>query len=174
MISFTKRAKIDAPADKVWAVFAHDFDNAYKWMASVPHSYAKANGEEFDGAKSAGRVCELDQGGIKASEKFLAYDEEAKTATVRIDFLDTPMVFPVKHNTLECSIVETEDGNSEMTWAFRSRIKPLAYLIWPLLRLGFGSFVGQIMEELVFYVENGTPHPRKLKANKKSELSASA
>ena len=50
---FTKKMKVNASVDKVWTVFAHDFDNAYKWMASVPHSYAKANGEDFDGAQSA-------------------------------------------------------------------------------------------------------------------------
>jgi hypothetical protein len=51
-----------------------------------------------------------------------------------------------------------------MTWKFRSNIKPLGLLLWPLLRIGFGKFVGEIMEELQFYVENGKPHPRKVKA----------
>jgi hypothetical protein len=45
--------------------------------------------------------------------------------------------------------------------------KPFGYLLWPLLRIGFGNFVGDIMGKLKFYVENGTPHPRKIKAMKK-------
>jgi hypothetical protein len=46
-------------------------------MASVPNSYAQSNGASFEGAHSDGRVCELspDKNGMKASEKFLAYDE---------------------------------------------------------------------------------------------------
>jgi len=125
--------------------------------------------ESFEGSQSDGRVCELsaDGKGIKASEQFLAYSEENKTATVRIDFLNAPAIFPVKFNTLEFSIIDLESGKSEMTWKFRSDIKVFGYLLWPLLRVGFGVFIGQIADELKFYVENGTPHPRKIKAMKK-------
>ncbi len=171
MVRFTKKADVAASAEKVWKIFAHDFDGAYKWMASVPHSYGKAVGEQFDQAHSAGRVCELnsDPKGLKASEQFLEYNEADKTCTVRIDFVNPPVVFPVRHNTLRFSVVETAENKSQMTWAFQSKIKPWAFLMWPLLRIGFGVFVGQIIEELVFYVENGTPHPRKLKALEKTK-----
>jgi hypothetical protein len=169
MVKFTKTTTVNASADKVWEVFAHGFNDAYKWMASVPHSYAQSNGEAFEGAQTEGRVCELspDGTGIKASEKFLAYDELNKTATVQIDFVNTPFLFPIKFNLLDSSLKETSDGQCEMTWEFRSKIKPLGYVLWPLLRVGFGKFVGNIMGELQFYVENGTPHPRKIKAMKK-------
>ncbi|MFT7613817.1 MAG: hypothetical protein ACI9J3_002797 [Parvicellaceae bacterium] len=170
MVKFTKTTKVNASTDKVWEIFAHGFNDAHLWMASVPHSYAQTNGESFDGAHSEGRVCELNpnQKGIKASEKFLAYSEENKTATVQIDFVNTPFFFPVKFNTLDFSLRETGADQSEMRWAFRSNVKPLGLIIWPLLRIGFGKFVGNIMEELQFYVENGTPHPRKMKAMEKN------
>ena len=173
---FIKRSDIKASTEEVWKVFAHDFDDAYAWMASVPRSYGKANGEKFDGAQSAGRVCELtpDSRGIKASEKFLAYNEVAKTCMVLIDFADTPAVFPVYHNTVEVSVVDAGGGQSKITWAFRSKIKPWAFLIWPLIRIGFGVFVGQIVEELKHYIENGTPHPRKIKAMNKAKAAANA
>jgi len=114
----------------------------------------------------AGRVCSLDgnPNGMKASEQFLAYDEEAKTCTIRIDFLNTMAVFPIDHNKVDFSIVDAGDGKSEMTWAFSSQIKPWAFFLWPVIRLGFGFFVGQIIEELVYYAENDAPHPRKVKA----------
>jgi hypothetical protein len=171
---FVKQATVNASADQVWSIFAHDFDNAYKWMASIPHSYAQANGELFVGAESAGRVCELSPSGtgMKASEKFLAYDEATKTCTVRIDFVDTPLIFPVQYNTLDFKVTETGEQRSEMTWVFRSQIKPWAYLMWPLIRIGFGAGVGRIAEELKFYVENGTSHPRKVAAMKRLENAA--
>ena len=83
MVKFTKTLKVKSSTDKVWEIFAHGFNDVHKWMASVPHSYAQTNGESFDGAHSDGRVCELspDQNGMKASEKFLAYNEDNKTAT---------------------------------------------------------------------------------------------
>jgi len=169
MVKFTKKAIVNADADKVWGVFAHGFNDAYKWMASVNHSFAKNNGESFEGCQSDGRVCELspDGKGIKASEQFLAYSEENKTATIRIDFLDAPSFFPVKFNTVEFSLKEIDGGKSEMTWEFCSNIKLLGFVLWPLLTLGFGKFIEDIMEELKFYVETGTPHPRKIKAMKK-------
>jgi hypothetical protein len=172
MIKFTKKAIVNANADKVWRIFAHGFNDADKWMASVNHSFAQTNGESFDGCQSDGRVCELSshKNGIKASEQFLAYNEEHKTATVKIDFLDAPSIFPIKFNTLNFSVKDIDGGKSEMTWEFRSDIKFFGFILWPLLRIGFGVFVGQIIEELKFYVENGTPHPRKIKAMKKQQL----
>jgi hypothetical protein len=171
MVKFTKTIKINASEEKVWAVFAHGFNEAHLWMASVPYSYAKSNGASFNGSHSDGRVCELNpnQKGIKASEKFLAYNDENKTATVQIDFVNTPFFFPVEFNTLEFSLLETGANESVMTWKFRSNIKPIGLLLWPLLRIGFGKFTKNIMEELQFYVENETPHPRKIKALKKQE-----
>lgn len=176
MVKFTKKITVDASTDKVWEIFAHGFNDAYKWMASVPHSFAQSNGEAFNGAQSDGRVCELTykKSGLKASEQFLAYNEAKQTATVRIDFVDTPRVFPVKFNTLDFSLRPLADGKSEMTWKFRSDIKWYGYLIWPIIRLGFGSFVWQIMEELKFYVENGTPHPRKITAIEKQQRKLAA
>jgi len=175
-MKFTKVRIMNASAAKVWQVFAHDFDDAYLWMASVPRSYAQANGEAFAGASSAGRVCELDDSpkSLKASEKFLAYDESKRTCTVRIDFLHQPAFFPVDHNEVDFSVVDLEDGRSEMRWAFRSEIKPWAFWLWPIIRLGFGVFVGQIVEELQYYVEHDAPHPRKVKAIGKAQLAASA
>jgi hypothetical protein len=107
-------------------VFAHDFDDAHEWMASIPHSYGKAVGEQFDGATSAGRVCELndDPNGLKASEQFLDYDEKSKTCTIRVDFVNTPRLFPIHHNELTFSVTESGSGSCETTWAVRSQLKP--------------------------------------------------
>jgi len=175
-MEFTRTITVNAPAEQVWAVFAHGFDDAYKWMASVPNSYGKENGTQFDRASSAGRVCQLqaDPSGLKASEQFLAYDESAKRCTVRIDFLDTPRVFPVRYNTVEFAVVDDAEGGSTMTWDFSSKIKPWAFPMWPAIRLGAARFITQIGEELAHYVETGSPHPRKIAALDKAEPRESA
>jgi len=41
-----------------------------------------------------------------------------------------------------------------------------------MLRVGLGSFIGQIDEELGRDVETGMPHPRKIKAAKATEMVA--
>jgi hypothetical protein len=120
-------------------------------------------------------VCELqsDPSGLKAPERFLAYDETAKTCTVRVDFLDTPKVFPVHCNSLDFSIVMDAGECSAVTWVFSSKIKPWAYVIWPVIRKGASVVVGQIGEELKHYAETGELHPRKAKALEKAELGKS-
>jgi len=175
-MKFDIHAKVNATADKVWKAFADDFDGAYVWMASIPHSYGVENGPKFDGAESVGRVCEIspNPNGLRVSEKFLAYDKETKTCTVRIDFVNTPFIFPIDHNRLEFEVRAAGDSQSDMTFGFRSQLKPWAFFMWPIIRLAFGVFVGQIVEELKFFVENDVPHPRKIKAMNKSKPIASA
>lgn len=167
-LKFTKTTKIDASAETVWTIFAHGFDDAYKWMAVIPNSYGKDNGHKFEGATSAGRVCETstNPSGLKASEKFLAYDEAAKTCTILIEFVDTPMFFPIYYNSLDFSLTSDGDGGSIITWDFRSKIKPWYFLMWPLIRTGAPAGIGRIGEELKHYAETGEPHPRKVKATK--------
>lgn len=175
-MKITKEMTINAPVDKVWKVWAHDFDNAHQWMASVPNSYAAAHGQRFDGARSAGRTCELTDkpNGLQAVEQFLNYDEGKRVATVRVDFANTPAGFPVRYNEVTVSMEDAGEGKTHMTWRFRSHIKPLAILMWPALRQGFNVFVGQIMEELQHFVENDQVHPRKQKALAKLAKKAAA
>ncbi|MFT6804157.1 MAG: hypothetical protein ACJA2H_001170 [Nitriliruptoraceae bacterium] len=171
-MKFKKTTRIDASAAEIWAIFAHGFDNAQEWMAGVPRSYGKENGILFEGATSSGRVCELSHNpsGLKASERFLAYDEAAKTCTVRVDFVDPPKGFPVHYNTVSFSVTTDASEQSIITWAFSSKVKPRAYLIWPVIRMAASVGVGQIGEELKRYVETGTPHPRKVKALEKARV----
>ncbi|MDX8382524.1 MAG: hypothetical protein R8M45_00485 [Ghiorsea sp.] len=165
----TKKIMVQTSTDKVWQVFAHNFDQAHLWMASVPNSFGQENGQLFKGASSAGRVCELDANpkGIKAVESFLAYDEEKKSCTILIKFANTPFAFPLVQNVAEFSLEQRENNQSVVTFTIISTLKPLAYIIYPLIKFGFGFFITQIIEELKYYVEQGKPHPRKVKAANK-------
>ena len=113
-MKLTKTTKIDATADEVWALFAHRFEEADQWMASVPRSYGQQSGEKLEGATTAGRIVEMrpDGTGMKASERFVAYDEAAKTCSVRVDLIDAPRLFPVDHNSLDFSVVDDAGGGS--------------------------------------------------------------
>jgi hypothetical protein len=91
-IKFTIDTALTVPAEKVWTVFAHEFDDAQSW----------------------GRICELDQGGIQASEKFLNYNEQEKTCTIRIDFVGAPVFFPVDHNTLFFAVTDMHKSGSRL------------------------------------------------------------
>lgn len=169
-----KKTKIDATADHVWEVFAHRFNDADAWMASVPRSYGKENGASIEGAPSAGRICELrpDGTGMKASERFVAYDETAKTCSVHVEFVDAPQLFPLRHNSLDLSVVEDPDGGSTVTWVFGAKLEPWGYVMWPLLWRGMTVAWKQLCEEFEHYVVTGTPHPRKIAAIEKASAAA--
>ncbi len=169
-MKLTKTMKTNASADHVWHVFAHRFNHGDEWMASVPRSYGKHSGASFEGARTTGRICELrpDGKGMKAWEHFVAYDEAAKTCSVRVDLVDAPPVFPVDHNSLNFSVVDDPDGGSTATLVFGAKIKPWAFLTWPMLWMGMRVAWTRLSEELQHYVETGTPHPRKIAATKKA------
>lgn len=172
----TTTTAIGASADDVWRVFAHRFDRADEWMASVPRSYANDSGASFEGAHSTGRICELqpDGAGMKASERFVAYDDAGKVCSIRVDFVDAPPVFPVHHNALDFSVVDDPGGGSTATWAFGAKIKPWAYVMWPLLWRGMTVAWKELCEEFQHYVETGIPHPRKVAAIEKARLASNA
>ena len=168
-MKLTKTTKFDATAGEVWDVFAHGFNDVDEWMSSVPRSYGREGGALFEGASSAGRISELkpDGEGMKAWERFVGYDESGKTCAVRVEFVDAPLLFPVDHNSLDFSVVDDPDGGSTATLAFGAKIKPWAYVIWPLLWRATSVGWSQLCEELKHYVETGTPHPRKVAAIEK-------
>ena len=136
---------------------------------ALDKSYGKANGEQFDGASSQGRVCELgdDPNRMRASESFLAYDEASKSATVRIEIQGGPAVVPIKVNIMDVVVVSTGENSARVSMTIRSQLKPFGYLIYPLVKIGLKSFIKQIQEELKYYAENDAPHPRKARAQQK-------
>lgn len=167
----SRKMNINATSEDVWKIFAADFENAHKWMAGVPNSFGKELGKRYEGANSAGRVCELDgnPNGLKAYETILSVDEDLKSMLVRITFKNAPFAIPIVANNADFNVTDTTNATSQVVFTVTSELKPWAYLIFPIVKLGFGIFVRQIVEELKFYVENGTPHPRKLKALSKQK-----
>ena len=169
-MNLTTTTKINATAADVWEVFAHKFDQADVWMASVPRSYPKEDSPRVRGAPTAGRICELqpDGKGMKVWERFVAYDEDTKTGSVLVDFLDTPRIFPMQNASLDFSVVDDPEGGATATWVFGAKIRPWAYVMWPLLWRGMSVAWRELCEELQHYDETGTPHPRKLAAIEKA------
>ena len=170
-MKITINTEINASADKVWKILAHDFENAHEWMASVPSSFGKELAEKLEGSHSAGRVCELDNNpkGIKAYENIEAYNEDQKTMQVRIYFRNTPPVFPIKYNVANFEIQSLEDDRCRFLFRVNVNLALMGYILYPLLRFGFPVILRQVNEELKFFAENGTPHPRKMKALTKLE-----
>jgi hypothetical protein len=165
----TLNKTIDASADKVWKILAHDFDDAHVWMASIPNSYGKNLGKKFEGTQSTGRVCELDSkpNGIKAYETIEAYNEEDKTIKIRVNFKNAPLVFPFKFNLATFEVYSLDENRCRVLFKGKMTLTLMGYIMYPLLRLGFPKILKQVLDELKYFAENGKPHPKKSKAKAK-------
>ena len=170
-MKYTTTTKINASANDVWTVFAHKFDEADQWISSVARSFGTDRGKQFEGATTTGRICEFkpDGNGMKVFERFVAYDEAAKTGRVRVDFIDPPRMLPMQSLSLDFSVFDDADGGSTAVWGFGAAIKPLAKIMTPVLKIGMKKAWSELAEELAYYVETGSPHPRKLAAIEKAQ-----
>lgn len=169
-MKYTTTTKINASANEVWRVFAHQFDEADQWISSVARSYGTDGGQKFAGATTTGRICEFkpDGSGMKVFERFVTYDEAAKTGRVHVDFIDPRRMLPMQSLSLDFTVSD-DDGGSTAVWGFGAAIKPFAKFMTPVLRIGITKAWRELAEELAYYVETGSPHPRKLAAIEKAQ-----
>ncbi len=163
-MKISKSVTVKKSAEDVWAVLGEDFVNAGKWMSGANHSF-EMKGENVTDSPACGRVCE-----IGASENPIIIDEN-------IHFFNRQkMSFPLEVRPRENSklpltksitsfnVKKLNNSSCEVGCTANVTLKPFAILLLPLLKLGFGKSFGNLLEELQFYVENGTVHPRKAKA----------
>ena len=159
-----KRIEIDKPAEEVWKVLAHDFDQSYVWMRGVYHSYKQEAETQFVEAPVSGRVCEFSKksNGFSADERITAYSEENKTFTIEVVPQNTPMIFPVLKNNVHISVESSETNASTVIWRCDVELKSLGYVLYPMVKMALSKAFGEILEDLKYFVENNEPHPEKL------------
>ena len=69
---------INAPADKVWRVLAHEFGNIGQYASAIAESKAVTDIPAPKGAEVGGRVCTTTVPGVDAvRETFTYYDEQS-------------------------------------------------------------------------------------------------
>ncbi len=162
-MKFSKTVEIAKPVDTVWRIFAIEFDVAYKWMASVPHSYAKTKGKFVGGAPMQGRICELSSSHTKnmVDEIITEYDESRHVIGIDVSPLNMPAIFPFRVNKVRVELTGLPNGHTRMRWDLHPHLKMAGYLLYPLVHVGLSKGFDSIIAELKYFVENGEPHPRK-------------
>lgn len=73
---------INAPADKIWAVFGGEFADIYRWASFVDASEAKKDGSLVGDSGLSGRVCETKIG--KLDEQMLIFKNDTKELKFRV------------------------------------------------------------------------------------------
>jgi len=157
---------INASAEKVWRVLAHEFASIGQWASSIPTSQALPDLPAPAGAEVGGRVCSTAVPGFgDVQEHFTYYDEPSmrfvyQAAEGRPWFL--------KH--AENHWMVRSLGPTTSLVKARAEIDVSLFpglFLAPLFKLQMGRTGVQSFEELKYYVEHDQPHPRKLKAQQK-------
>jgi hypothetical protein len=164
---FVRRIVIDAPAERVWAVLAHEFAGISVWASGVSHSAPTAIAA--DGPAESGRVCQTSVGEVR--ETIIRFDEAGRSMSYRADGLPGFVAEAVNN----CSVIA--QGPNRSVVAMRADFRPkgiLGVIMVPLLKFQMGRLMREATEELRHYVETGQPHPRKQRANATTTREASA
>ena len=164
---------INASAEKVWRVLAHDFDTIGQWASAIPASQAVADLPAPAEAQVGGRVCSTAVAGFAAvQETFTYYDEPS----MRFAYQATEGRFWfLKHaeNYWMVRSLGPYTSQVETQAELDMHLFP-GWFLAPLLKLQMGRVGVRSLEELKYYVEHDQPHPRKLKARQKHVQKASA
>ena len=147
--------EINAPAEEVWGVLAHQFAEMDKWSATVDTARVLEDSEVpvgFDVAPDApipGRSTTAALGEIH--EIFTMYSEENMEYTFRA--AELPFLLSYAHNTHR--VTALDNGKSLVTFELRLELAGVFKALTPILKGRFESTFGGVQEELKVYMETG-------------------
>lgn len=161
-MNIRKKMIIDSPIAEVWSVWAEQFDKAQDWMAVVVHSYEKKEGDISENSPLIGRVCEFSskKNGPKAIEDIITYDPTNYLLDIKVVPKNVPV--PLRYNILKSSLKEISKNRTEISLDINPVISWKGYVLYPLLKVGLSKSFNELLEELKYFLEEGSPHPRKL------------
>ncbi|MEM1249264.1 MAG: SRPBCC family protein [Acidobacteriota bacterium] len=154
---------IRAPLEDVWKTTAEDFDRIDRWDGNV-RTAQKLDSPPPEGAPVGGRTCQMYRG-ASIVERLVEYDPSTYRLAYRVE---EGLPGFVALATNHWSHSEVEEGTLlELRLELETR-GPLGVLMSLPLRLQMGKVLGRALEELKFFVETGSPHPRKVARVKRS------
>lgn len=166
-----KQFTVNASADRLWEIMGLQFDRVSDWASSIHDSQGRNSGIVPQGAPCSGRVCETSMGSFQ--EKILKYDERKKM--ISYDAKGDKMPFFVKHLENNWTFTPLAGGQCKVEMRMEMSLLPVFNLLMkPMMRMQMGGVIDQVIEELTYFAENGTPHPRKLEAQQKLQLNGAA
>jgi len=165
------KVTVNAPAEKVWQIVAHDFEHIGQWASAIPTSFVNTNAPAVDGAAVGGRVCTNSVAGFDdIHETFTYYDEAAmKFGYAATDGL--PGFMEAAENNWSVKPVNANKCTVEARGEVDVKAFPGLFM-FPFLKWQMGRIGKQTMEELKYFAEHGQPHPRKAKQAQNAKSSA--
>jgi hypothetical protein len=167
-MQFHDRITINASANTVWCMLAHDFANIGPWASAIPASRVNADLPVPEGAEVGGRVCSTAVPGFGDVEESLTYYDEQ---SMRFAYQATEgRPWFLKHAENHWSVRSLGPHTSLVETRAKTDLRMFPGLfLAPLFRRQMGRIGAQTLEELKYYVEYDRPHPRKLRALQKRQ-----
>jgi hypothetical protein len=156
-----KEILINKNIKEAWKVLGEDFGNASKWASAVNHS--EGSGGKFNGSTCSERGCSTTMGSIK--EKLYEFSNETYSLAYEVAE-GMPSMVKYATNTWKLGDVGANKCKLQITMDIRMG-GFFGSLLQPVMKMQMSKMGNYLVEEFAYYVENGTPHPRKIKAQKK-------
>lgn len=153
---------INAPISKAWQVLGPEFADAYKWASTIKHSEARDN-TSFNGSTCSERGCSI-KGLGNTKEKLLIYSEADHKISYHV-YEGMPKMVRYATNTWTL----TDLGNGQTKVEINLVMKTggmMGAMMKGMMKKKMNKMAKSIIQEFGYYVENGKPHPRKIKSTK--------
>lgn len=158
---------VNASADRLWEIMGLQFSQVSHWASSIYDSQGHNSSIIPQGAPCSGRVCNTTMGSFQ--ETILRYDDQRKM--ISYNAKGDKMPFFVKQLANNWTFTPLAGGKCKVDMCLEISLLPVFNLLMaPMMRMQMGGIINQIVEELTYFAENGTPHPRKLEAQQKLQL----
>jgi hypothetical protein len=166
-IELPGRVTIEAPATKVWQVIAHDFANIGRWAASIPTSTALVDlpvPENIpEHAPVDGRACSAALPGFSTVHEKFTYFDEGNMRFGYAAVAGLPRFIRYAENNWSVHTITPERSRIEIRGEIELHGR-LGWFLRPLLTWQMERAGKFTLEELKYYLEEGQPHPRKVRA----------
>lgn len=158
-----KEITVNKNIENAWKVLGLEFADADKWASAVSHSEGKGKG--INGASCSERGCSTSMGKLK--EKILQYSNDNHSLSYQVS---EGMPFMVKHATNAWQLTPVEQDKSKLQMHMDIQLKGfIGIIMQPMMKMMMSKMGTELVDEFKYYVENGYPHPRKIKAMKKHQ-----
>lgn len=154
-----KELSIAKPVEEVWEVLANQFGKIDKWASIISHSEVSGPAK-LPGVSYSIRSTKTTQGDTQ--QELTGFNADGHTISYK-SISGTPAI--IKQVTAHWSLEERGENNTHLVLDFSAEMKGLGFILAPIAKIKLGKVGDVLLDDFKYYVENGTPHPRKLSAN---------
>lgn len=155
-MKFEKRKIIDASADRVWEVVAHDFADVGEWSSAVAASSPNSAAPTPAGATVGGRVCATPGFG-DLEETFTSYSEKNRDFTFEVSGMPSFITLARNHVTVR----PLGADRAEVHLSITMETNAIGKVMGPMFAVKLKTTLNTFLDELAAFIERGEVSKKK-------------